>query len=547
MKARWISGVAIVNIIFWIGSYLAYSSVDSIVRDSHNRVMSAGLDSAISELNERYPEELPPPGSVLLAQIMRRHASDLGETSRMNVVQRKGGACQVVNQSFIKEINDSKGVIPCTKLMLEAFLLGESDSYHSKSFYGEDVHSNLRRIQRFLKTSGDKRSYVLITETFTSEVRGEVNKLFFKIIVGVIGVFVLSVGFGWWGYKKARQQRKTAMENKATLQNVTSGIIRVNADREIVSISPYMLDMFGYEEESEIVGRCANMLFPEEHLEKDISSFNRLYLGQGTDEDRKITLEGKRKDGTQFPLKITRQIVNFPEGWQMLKVLDDLTDEYAQRARIERQVASMKRIGYMFRHDVANHMTPVQTAINFMKKTGKYSDKAISLASRESTNALMLLKSLSEQSRLAEQDIQDLVIESIDLNKLISDVKPEGIKLEMSDMGSIECNTGLLQSAYRNMFENAQKYAEVDPVAKVYREGDDLIFEDNAGGFACVDGQYDQKEADRMMSPRERGRVDVPGSGLGLFNIKTSVETHGWTFHHESKCGKSTKWIIKTK
>jgi len=518
-------------------------------------LLSSVLDAKISEIKDRYTIPIEK-GNFSLNQIMLKRFAAMGKTGESYIVGKpvgRGRVCEMITQSLFESYKE-KSKYTCTNHWASIFDQGDPTMGQWTDYRGEQVYGVGQRFNGRITEQG-RKTYAMVVEKDVSEV---IRELLAQQRILVINLAVLTGVFAaicFFGFVADRKRRRTAIENNLTLESVPSGIIRVDTKREIRSANAGILEMLGCDDANEIVGKQADMLFPEDELRRDIDSFNRVIKGEPQEGDTEIVLKGKKMDGTTFPVLITRHRVEFPEGVQILKVFVDLTAEVEARERIERKNEAMRRVGYMFRHDILNHITPAKTAIEYIKEVQKTGEEVsteeifelMDMAYDDLVNAIELNQSLSEWSRSIEADDGSLEMTEVDLKSVVEQASIEGLHVTIEgDLGTIECNPGLLQgNIVRNIFENAQKYSDRTPELTVSRDGNTINFTDNAGGFGCVDGVYDEEFASRLLKPRERGMHDVDGSGLGLANIKAAADAHDWKFTHKTDCkeGKTT-WMI---
>ncbi|MEA2553658.1 MAG: hypothetical protein QOJ65_1834 [Fimbriimonadaceae bacterium] len=101
-----------------------------------------------------------------------------------------------------------------------------------------------------------------------------------------------------------------------------------------------------------------------------------------------------------------------------------------------------------------------------------------------------------------------------------------------------DCDPALVSLVFRNLVQNACKYRGVDKLLEIefgadYTEGELVFFvRDNGIGF-------DPVFADRIFEPFERLHryADIPGTGIGLSNVRRAIERHGGKVWAQSKAG----------
>jgi len=132
---------------------------------------------------------------------------------------------------------------------------------------------------------------------------------------------------------------------RAVLDHVLESIVTIDRSGIVQSINPPTSEMFGYEPE-EIIGQNVKMLMPEPHRsghDQYIRNYRETgsarVIGKGRE------LEGRRSDGTLFPLEASVTELNSGGETLYVGVLRDITERKQhememQRARKELQLAN---------------------------------------------------------------------------------------------------------------------------------------------------------------------------------------------------------------
>ena len=145
----------------------------------------------------------------------------------------------------------------------------------------------------------------------------------------------------------------------------------------------------------------------------------------------------------------------------------------------------------------------------------------------------------------------------IDLSELVHSItwsidhiiKKEGVEIitDFSALPEITSVKSYLHSIFYNIISNSIKYRQAlkQPVIKISSKIDDdqvvFIFEDNGLGMDL------DKKADQIFGLYKRFHNHVEGKGMGLFMVKTQVESLGGKITVESEQNKGSRFIIKFK
>ena len=118
------------------------------------------------------------------------------------------------------------------------------------------------------------------------------------------------------------------------------------------------------------------------------------------------------------------------------------------------------------------------------------------------------------------------------------------IVTDFSEIDTLFTLKSYIYSIFYNLISNSIKYRKpnVAPMIKIksrsLENGVELIFIDNGLGIDI------KRYKDKIFGLYKRFHENAEGKGLGLFMVKTQVETLGGTINIESEVGKGTKFIV---
>ena len=126
--------------------------------------------------------------------------------------------------------------------------------------------------------------------------------------------------------KQAQEESEmNASTIRALLDSSAQSVIAVSPEAKIVLVNGYAEKMFGYSRE-ELAGQPLNMLVPEEARERHARHHKTYFanmqsrpMGIGMD------LEGRRKDGTRFPVEIGLSAIETAAGKLAVAFVSDIT------------------------------------------------------------------------------------------------------------------------------------------------------------------------------------------------------------------------------
>jgi PAS domain S-box-containing protein len=155
---------------------------------------------------------------------------------------------------------------------------------------------------------------------------------------------------------------------RAVVDSAVDGIIVINAHGLVEAFNPAAERLFGYPA-NEVLGRNVDMLMPSPYREEHDSYLSR-YLATGRAKIIGIgrEVQGRRKDGSTFPLHLSVGQITIEGERKFVGILHDLSG----RVRLEEQVreqATLAKLGEMaavIAHEVKNPLAGIRGAIQVL-------------------------------------------------------------------------------------------------------------------------------------------------------------------------------------
>ncbi|GGL52987.1 sensor histidine kinase [Wenxinia marina] len=238
--------------------------------------------------------------------------------------------------------------------------------------------------------------------------------------------------------------------------------------------------------------------------------------------------------------------------------LSDSTAAAARERQLRRQIedshAALERFASVAAHDLRQPLRNIELLLQFLTEDfgPDLPQPALDLVGRARSSAQRLEKliaSLLDHARAGTEAVDPV---PVDLDALMDEIEMEfgpafaaaGATLRRDGpLGHVAAAPVLLRQSLENLIGNAVKYAQPGrpPVVTIARRdnGRTLEIADNGRGFA-------QEEAGRLFAPFVRLQSDseIEGSGIGLANVRTIVERHGWTIRAEGEPGNGATFRI---
>jgi PAS domain S-box-containing protein len=360
--------------------------------------------------------------------------------------------------------------------------------------------------------------------------------------------------------------RKDAEEHLAEMEGRYRGLLEaapdamvvVNQAGEIVLLNLQAEKQFGYRRD-ELVGQKVKNIIPEGFAERlladDLRSAEDALAQQiGTG----IELNGRRKDGSDFPIEIMLSPLESPEGILVTAAIRDISVRKDAEEHLVKTVGELKRsndeleqFAYVASHDLQEPLRMVASYTQLLAKRYKGrldsdADEFIAYAVDGSNRMQGLIHDLLAYSRagtdgkaLHKISSENALQEA--LANLRATIVESGAVVTHDSLPAITTDGTQLTQVFQNLVGNAIKYrgAEVPRVhVSATKNGDsEWIFSvrDNGLGIAP---QYFERIF--ILFQRLHGRNEFEGTGIGLAICKKVVERLGGRIWVESQPGKGS-------
>jgi PAS domain S-box-containing protein len=306
-------------------------------------------------------------------------------------------------------------------------------------------------------------------------------------------------------------ERSDAAELDALLSAAVDAIVVADASGRILRANAAAYLLFGFEE-GELPGQSVNVLMPESearrhdgYMHHHLATGDRRIIGKGRE------LEGRRKDGTLFPMHLSIGRSETPSGPVFVAILHDLTRRRAAQLALERS-QRLGAIGEMtggIAHDFNNILTLVIGNLELAShrdvtpEVRSLLEDALEAAELGAQLTARLL-AFARQSRLVPERLGTTEAVERAVTLFRRSLKP-GHRLDLAlspEAGDIDVDGPQFQSALLNLLRNAEDAMAGDGVILVTTEPVD------------VDETYLAQEID--VRPGRYVRISVSDTGTGM-------------------------------
>jgi signal transduction histidine kinase len=246
--------------------------------------------------------------------------------------------------------------------------------------------------------------------------------------------------------------------------------------------------------------------------------------------------------------------------------LVELTEELKTNANmVEKQMEEIKKLNirlstnnermraftYAISHDLRTPLTNLKISSSYLVDNADGGEDTPIFRGILTRSVNRLDKTIHSLIEILDvQNQEKHVIRQLDFTTLLSEVLEEfdpvvkasaaSISSDFTKAQTIQYVEGFLQSLLRNLLSNSLKYKEpgrklnIKITTKKIGDGVQLIFSDTASGMDLATIK------DRLFAPFTRFSSVAEGKGIGLYLIKSMVESNGGSVVVESTPGKGT-------
>lgn len=382
----------------------------------------------------------------------------------------------------------------------------------------------------------------------------------------------------------------------ALFKNATEGIIVSNIKGEIVMVNPKALELFGYQEQEDLLGNKIEVLIPKRYKKEHVKhrekfSDNPCSRAMG----KNIELFARRKDDLEFPVEVSLSHFTTEEGQFIMSFIVDISERYKHQESIKRLNSELENRVKERTEELAEAINrlaeskqEVMQALEREKELNELKSRFITTASHEFRTPLgTILSSVSLISRYQNSDEQSkrekhidriksavnnlteilndfLSLEKLEegiirnnpepmhLEKFMKDIIDEmhallksGQKIKYQHIGKFEIalDGQLLKNVMLNLISNAIKYSPEDKEILVKSEitNGEIKIDVIDQGIGIPD---EDKPHIFQRFFRANNAGNIQGTGLGLNIVKKYIELMDGKIYFESEFGKGTTFTV---
>jgi len=350
-----------------------------------------------------------------------------------------------------------------------------------------------------------------------------------------------------------REQRLRALVSTAV-----DGVMIIDANGTVQEYNPACEQLFGYRE-SEVVGRNVKMLMPSPYQEEHDEYLLRY---RTTGEKRIIGIgrevEGRRKDGTTFPMELSVGEARPGEQQVFVGIIRDISarksaEQSLRVAKEQAESASLAKSRFLanMSHEIRTPMNAVLGYTQLIETDPDMPDKyrrPLKAIHSAGNHLISLIDDILDLSKI-EAGAMDLDARDFDLGDLMEDISGMfAIRCEQKGLAwredvhigerAVRADDRKLRQILINLLGNAVKFTDRGLISlEVEQTGQRYTFsvEDTGPGIT----EDAQKRIFEPFQQAEEGEAKG-GTGLGLAITRRHIELMGGTLGLESTPGEGS-------
>ena len=325
--------------------------------------------------------------------------------------------------------------------------------------------------------------------------------------------------------------RETSDRLQAVLKHTPEALFVLDDDERIVEANERACTSLGYDRD-ELLGMYRSEIGTT--MSDDDAREPGDPLGPlREDPDTVLTKEGthRRKDGSEFPVRIRVTRIQHGDEDRFLAIARDVSDIEKKQRQLQRQNDRLEEFAGIVSHDLRNPLSVARAGVELARRAEDERGDALEKVDRAHDRMEALIDELLTLARngqpIDEENVEPLALSDV-ASRGWETISAEEAELRIEDETTIAADESrlrqLIENLLRNSIEHGSTGGPTDPddgvTIRVGTLSDGFYIADDGPGIP-------ESEREEVFAPGYTTREDGTGFGLGI--VRNVVDAHGWT------------------
>lgn len=354
--------------------------------------------------------------------------------------------------------------------------------------------------------------------------------------------------------ERTQSLEKSEAQQRTILETIADAIITIDNKGLIKSFNPAAEKIFGFKTD-EVIDQNISILLPENGrvAHQNYIDDSQLYSPRIINQTR--DLEGRRKDGTLFPLELNVAPMHGDGENGFVGTLRDITD----RKRVDKM---KNEFISTVSHELRTPLTSIRGSLGLITggavgKLPKQAQDMINIAGNNTERLLLLINDILDIQKIASGQMA-LKLQSLEVMPFIKQSlaenesygKQNSVRFVIANElpgARIFADKNRMMQVMANLLSNAAKFSpkgdtvEVS-IARHYGDSVRISVTDHGPGIA---DEFQSKIFEKFTQSDSSNTRKEGGTGLGLSISKALVEKHGGRIDYVSRVGIGATFYIE--
>lgn len=332
------------------------------------------------------------------------------------------------------------------------------------------------------------------------------------------------------------------------LNNITTGVITLDAQGVISTINPSAREMMGLRERN-LIGKSYKDVFSQAEYKEIVEYIHRGLVKKYKLSDKEININVDSQNAT-FALTLSPLKKSDNKFSGMIVVIDNLTQLIKAQ-----KLSAWKEVAQRVAHEIKNPLTPIQLSAERIIKNLKNKEKKYNEIIKEGANTIVeearTIKSLVDEFsnfarmpsiQLQSADIHEILEQTISLFKGIFTEIEFDILFSPDIPSPIQIDREQMKRVFINLLDNSIEAMDKKGKVKIHTSFDKqhhrvrIEISDSGPGIS-------EKEKEKLFLPHFSTKKK--GTGLGLAIVNQVINEHSGSIDVENNRPHGAKFIIQ--